>query len=246
MYCGATAVAVTTIGQFALRMARDVTGFFGGVQSGIGYVAIVLAALFLLLNVVAALIWLPVVLGRVPRRGPGVHPGARARRDAAQRLRRHRRAGPAGRRAGRVMARGLTCTDSSRSSSRPCWSAGPGSRSSARWPASARPEAAAGAPPPLVRGAPPAQARASPRSPRTRPAGRPAGRRRRTCSACGRRRSPRTGWKAGVTSGRWRRRARGTAQFPLPARSPGRARLRRRRPRALPPPVGCDCPRRRP
>lgn len=61
MYCGATAVAVTTIGQFALRMARDVTGFFGGVQSGIGYVAIVLAALFLLLNVVAALIWLPAV-----------------------------------------------------------------------------------------------------------------------------------------------------------------------------------------
>lgn len=61
MYCGATAVAVTTIGQFTLRMVRDLTGFLGGVQSGIGYVAVVLAALFLLLTVVSALIWLPAV-----------------------------------------------------------------------------------------------------------------------------------------------------------------------------------------
>jgi hypothetical protein len=60
MYCGATAVLVTTIGQFTLRMARDVTGWFGGVSTGIGFVAIVVASLFLLLAVVAALIKMPV------------------------------------------------------------------------------------------------------------------------------------------------------------------------------------------
>jgi hypothetical protein len=61
MYCGASAVTVTTIGQFILRAEHAVTGFFGGVASGVGYVAIVLAALFLLLTVAAAVIWLPAV-----------------------------------------------------------------------------------------------------------------------------------------------------------------------------------------
>jgi ABC-type antimicrobial peptide transport system permease subunit len=59
MYAGATALLVTTIGQFALNTARTVAGFLGGFGTGLGKAAIVLAALFLLLSVLIALIKVP-------------------------------------------------------------------------------------------------------------------------------------------------------------------------------------------
>lgn len=59
MYAGATAILVTTIGQFFLNLARTVAGFFGGFGSGLGRAAIVLASLFLLLSVLIAVIKVP-------------------------------------------------------------------------------------------------------------------------------------------------------------------------------------------
>jgi hypothetical protein len=55
MYAGATAVLVTTIGQYALHWTETVAGWFGGFGSGLGKAAIVLASLFLLLTVLIAL-----------------------------------------------------------------------------------------------------------------------------------------------------------------------------------------------
>lgn len=55
MYAGATAVLVTTLGQYLLSWARTVAGWFGGFGAGLGKAAIVLSALFLLLTVVIAL-----------------------------------------------------------------------------------------------------------------------------------------------------------------------------------------------
>jgi hypothetical protein len=65
MYAGATALIVTTIGQFFLHLAEHVAGFFGGFGSGLGKAAIILAAFFLLLTVLIALI-------KVPSAGAGV------------------------------------------------------------------------------------------------------------------------------------------------------------------------------
>jgi hypothetical protein len=59
MYCGAAAVLVTTIGQYALRVIRDIVGFFGGFSSGIGRVALIITAVLLLLSVAIAVIKLP-------------------------------------------------------------------------------------------------------------------------------------------------------------------------------------------
>ena len=59
-YCGATAVIVTTIGQFIIRMVEDAAGLLGGFSSGIGFAAITLAGLFLLLTVLVAVIKVPV------------------------------------------------------------------------------------------------------------------------------------------------------------------------------------------
>jgi hypothetical protein len=55
MYAGATAVLVTTIGQYALSWTETIAGWFGGFGSGIGKAAIVLSSLFLLLTVLIAL-----------------------------------------------------------------------------------------------------------------------------------------------------------------------------------------------
>lgn len=55
MYAGATAVLVTTIGQYAVRWALTIAGWFGGFGSGLGKAAIVLGSLFLLLTVLIAL-----------------------------------------------------------------------------------------------------------------------------------------------------------------------------------------------
>jgi hypothetical protein len=59
MYAGATALIVTTIGQFFLHLAEHVAGFFGGFGSGLGKAAIILASFFLLLTVLIALIKVP-------------------------------------------------------------------------------------------------------------------------------------------------------------------------------------------
>jgi len=59
MYCGATALLVTTLGRYAIDAALTVAGWFGGLGSGLGTVGIVLAALFLLLTVVIAVISVP-------------------------------------------------------------------------------------------------------------------------------------------------------------------------------------------
>ena len=59
MYCGAAAVIVTPIGQYAVRYATDLLNLLGGVSTGIGHVAIVLGALFLLLSIVLALVKAP-------------------------------------------------------------------------------------------------------------------------------------------------------------------------------------------
>jgi hypothetical protein len=55
MYAGATAVLVTTLGQYALHWVTVIAGFFGGFGSGLGKAAIVLAGLFLLLTVAIGL-----------------------------------------------------------------------------------------------------------------------------------------------------------------------------------------------
>jgi len=59
MYAGATAVLVTTVGQFFLNLAQTIAGFFGGFGAGLGKAAIVLASLFLLLSVLIAVIKIP-------------------------------------------------------------------------------------------------------------------------------------------------------------------------------------------
>jgi len=61
MYAGATALLATTLGQFALGIARTVAGFFGGFDTGLGKVAIIIAGFFLLLSVLIALIKVPSV-----------------------------------------------------------------------------------------------------------------------------------------------------------------------------------------
>ncbi len=59
MYAGATALLVTTLGQFALNVARAVAGVFGGFGAGLGKAAIIIAGFFLLLSVLIALIKVP-------------------------------------------------------------------------------------------------------------------------------------------------------------------------------------------
>lgn len=65
MYAGATALIATTIGRFILNLAGTVAGWFGGFGSGLGKAAIILAAFFLLLTVLIAVI-------KVPSAGAGV------------------------------------------------------------------------------------------------------------------------------------------------------------------------------
>jgi hypothetical protein len=78
MYCGGSALAVTTLGGYVLEALGWIAGWFGGTTSGIGYVTIVVASSFLLLTVAVCLIWepdpgaaylaagLPLVLALVP------------------------------------------------------------------------------------------------------------------------------------------------------------------------------------
>lgn len=59
MYCGATAVLVTTVGQYAITAADTAAGWFGGFGTGLGKVAIVLAGFFLLASLIIALVKVP-------------------------------------------------------------------------------------------------------------------------------------------------------------------------------------------
>lgn len=59
MYAGATAVLVTPIGRFALNLAHTAAGWFGGLDTGLGKVAIVVAGFFLLATVIVAVIKVP-------------------------------------------------------------------------------------------------------------------------------------------------------------------------------------------
>lgn len=60
-YCGAVAVLATGMGRFIVRLERDVTGWLGGTATGLGHAALIVACVFLVLTVAAALIWEPVV-----------------------------------------------------------------------------------------------------------------------------------------------------------------------------------------
>lgn len=55
MYCGACALLVTPVGQGAVRGIAAAFGLLGGVSTGLGHAAVVIAALFLLLTVALAL-----------------------------------------------------------------------------------------------------------------------------------------------------------------------------------------------
>jgi hypothetical protein len=59
MYAGATAVMGTPIGEFCRSLALTCAGWFGGLDSGLGKVAIVLAGFFLLASVIISLIKIP-------------------------------------------------------------------------------------------------------------------------------------------------------------------------------------------
>jgi hypothetical protein len=59
MYCGTAALLVTTIGLRALRLLRDLLGLFGGTGAGLGKAAVYIAAVFLLLTVLVAVIKTP-------------------------------------------------------------------------------------------------------------------------------------------------------------------------------------------
>lgn len=59
VYAGATAVLATEGGQLIRGLANRIAGYFGGFGSGIGYAAIVLAGLFLLLSFLIAVIKVP-------------------------------------------------------------------------------------------------------------------------------------------------------------------------------------------
>lgn len=57
MYCGGAAIAVTTIGQQAIRLLRWALGFAGGGTpgSGLGWAFLILTALFLTITVAVAI-----------------------------------------------------------------------------------------------------------------------------------------------------------------------------------------------
>jgi formate/nitrite transporter FocA (FNT family) len=59
MYCAGCTLVITAAGEYVTGLERDVTGWFGGVATGIGWAAITVAVLFLLAAIMVALIWEP-------------------------------------------------------------------------------------------------------------------------------------------------------------------------------------------
>lgn len=59
MYCGGAALAVTTIGGWAHQGLEWLFGLAGGTTSGLGFAALVLAATFLTVTVLAGVLYVP-------------------------------------------------------------------------------------------------------------------------------------------------------------------------------------------
>lgn len=59
MWAGGSAIALTALGQWIIRAELWAASLFGGVGSGAGHTAAVLAGLFLAASVALALIWVP-------------------------------------------------------------------------------------------------------------------------------------------------------------------------------------------
>ena len=59
MYSGGAALAVTTIGGYALTALHWVGGLLGGTSSGLGWAVVVIVAIFLAATVAVGLIWAP-------------------------------------------------------------------------------------------------------------------------------------------------------------------------------------------
>lgn len=59
MFCGGAALAVTQIGSWTFDAIYWVAGLIGGTSYGIGYITVVLLAVFFFAVVVSGLIWTP-------------------------------------------------------------------------------------------------------------------------------------------------------------------------------------------